>query len=55
MVQIVLKPHNLDFAIKKDLVATPLVLEEEENLDSQTLEQLIDCGYEQDLLLNRVL
>ena len=41
--------------MKKDLAAAPLVIEEEENLDDLTLKQLIDCGYEQDLLLNRVL
>ena len=55
MVETVLKPHNLDSAVKKDLVAAPLVIEEEENLDDLTLEQLIDRGYEQDLLSNRVL
>ena len=55
MVQIVLKPHNLDSAVNKDLVTSPLVIEGEENLDDLTLEQLIDCGYEQDLLPNRVL
>ena len=55
MVQTVLKPHNLDSAVKKDLVAAPLVIEEEENLDDLTLEQLIDRGYEQDPLPNRVL
>ena len=38
MIQIVLKSHNLDFAVKKDLVATPLVIEGEENLDDLTLE-----------------
>ena len=40
--------------MKKDLVATPLVIEEEENLDDFTLEQLIDRGYKQDSLTNRV-
>ena len=30
-------------------------MKEEENLDDLSLEQLIDCGYEQDLLPNRVL
>ncbi len=55
MVQTVLKPHNLDSAMKKDLVAAPLVIEGEENLDDLTLEQLIDRGYEQDPLPNRVL
>ena len=55
MVQTVLKPHNLDSAVKKDLVATPLVIEGEENLDVLTLEQLIDRGYEQDTLPNQVL
>ena len=38
MVKTVLKPHNLDSAMKKDLVAAPLVIEEEENLDDLTLE-----------------
>ena len=38
MVQTVLKPHNLDFAIIKDLVARLLVIEREENLDNLTLE-----------------
>lgn len=55
MVQIVLKPHNLDSAIKKNLVATPLIIKGEENLDDLILEQLIDRGYEQDPLPNRVL
>ena len=32
--------------MKKDHVATPLIIEEEENLDDLTLEQLIDRGYE---------
>ena len=54
IVQTVLKPHNLDSAVKKDLVATLLVIEREENLDDLTLEQLIDRGYEQDPLPNRV-
>ena len=55
MVQKVLKPHNLYFAIKKDLVAAPFVIEKEENLDDLTLEQLIDRVYKQDSLPNRVL
>ena len=55
MVQTVLKPHNLDSAVKIDLVATPLVIEGEENLDNLILEQLIDHGYEQDSLPNQVL
>ena len=38
MVQTILKPHNLDFAMKKDLVAAPLVIKREENLDDLTLE-----------------
>ena len=38
MVQTVLKPHNLDSAVKKDLVAASLVIEGEENLDDLTLE-----------------
>ena len=46
MVQTVLKPHNLDSAMKKNLVAAPLVIKREENLDDLTLEQLIDHGYE---------
>ena len=46
MVQTVLKPYNLDFAMKKDFIAAPLVIEEKENLDDLTLEQLIDRGYE---------
>ena len=41
--------------MKKDLVAAPLVIEEEENLDDLTLEQLIDRDYKQNPLLNRVL
>ena len=41
--------------MKKDFVATPLVIEGEENLDDLTLEQFIDRGYEQDLLPNQVL
>ena len=55
MVQTILKPYNLDSAVKKDLVAAPLVIEREENLDDLTLEQLIDPGDEQDPLPNRVL
>ena len=55
MVQTVVKPHNLNFAIKKDLVAAPLVIKGEENLDNLILEQLIDRGYEQDLLPKQVL
>ena len=55
MVQTVLKFHNLDSAVKKDLVAAPLVIEGEENLDDLILEQLINRSYEQDLLPNRVL
>ena len=55
MIQTVLKPHNLDSAVKKNLIAAPLVIEGEENLDNLTLEQLIDRGYEQDLFPNRVL
>ena len=47
--------NNLDSAVKKDLVAAPLIIEGEENLDDLTLEQLIDRDYEQDLLPNRVL
>ena len=41
--------------MKKDLVAAPLVIEGEENLDDLTLEQLIDRSYKQDSLPNRVL
>ena len=41
--------------MKKDLVATPLVIEGEENLNNLILEQSIDRNYEQDLLPNRVL
>ena len=55
MVQTVLKPHNLDSAVIKDLVATLFVIEKEENLDNLTLEQLIDHDYEQDFLPNWVL
>ena len=55
IVQIVLKPHNLDSAVKKNLIAAPLVIKGEENLDNLTLEHLIDCGYKQDPLPNRVL
>ena len=52
MVQKVLKPHNLDSNMKKDLVTAPLVIKREENLNDLTLEQLIDHGYEQDRLPN---
>lgn len=45
MVQIVLKPHNLDSTMIKNLVATPLVIERGENLDDLTLEQFINRGY----------
>ena len=55
IVRTVLKSHNLDYVMKKDLVATPLVIEEEENLDNLTLEQHIDRIYKQDPLPNRVL
>ena len=55
MVKIVLKYHNLDFAVKKDLFAAPLVIEGEENQDDLTLKQLIDRGYEEDSLPNQVL
>ena len=55
MVQTVLKPHNLDSAMKKDFVATPLVIEGEGNRDNLTLKQFIDRDYEEDLLPNRVL
>ena len=55
IVQTVLKPYNLDSAVKKNLVAALLVIEGEENLDDLTLEQLIDCSYKQDPLPNRVL
>ena len=41
--------------MKKDPVTTPLDIEKEENLDDLILEQLIDRGYEEDLLPNRVL
>ena len=46
MVQTVLKTHNLESAVKKDLVAAPLVIEGERNLNDLTLEQLIDRSYE---------
>ena len=55
MVQTVLKPYNLDSTVKKDLIAAPLIIEGEENPNDLTLEQLIDHGYEQDPLPNRVL
>ena len=55
IVQKVLKPHNLDSAVKKNLVAPLLVIKGEENLDDLTLEQLIDRSYEQNPLPNRVL
>ena len=45
IVQTILKPHNLDSAIKKNLIAASLVIEGEENLDNLTLKQLIDRGY----------
>ena len=45
IVHIVLKPHNLDSAMKKNLVAASLVIEGEENLDDLTLTQLIDRDY----------
>ena len=41
--------------MKKDLVAVPLIIEGEENLDDLTLKQLIDRGYKQDPLPNGVL
>ena len=55
MVQTVLKPHNLNSAMKKDLVTALLVEEEEENQDNLILKQLIDRGYEQDPLPKQVL
>ena len=41
--------------MKKDFVVAPLILKGEENLDDPTLEQLINHGYEQDPLPNRIL
>lgn len=41
--------------MKKDLVSTPLVIKEEENLDDLILKQLINYGYKQDFLPNQVL
>ena len=32
--------------MKKNLVAAPLIIEEEENLDDLTMKQLIDRSYE---------
>ena len=55
MVQTVLKPHNLDSAMKNNLVVASLIIKGKKNLDDLTLEQLIDYGYEQHLLPNRVL
>ena len=51
----VLKPHNLDLAVQKDLVAAPLHIEEPENEENLSLEELIDRGYQEDPLPNRVL
>lgn len=52
MVQIVLKPHNLEFVIQKDLIAAPLHIKEIKKL---LLEELIDHGYQEDPLPNHVL
>lgn len=52
MVQTVLKPHNLDLVLQKDLVAAPLLIEETENL---LLEELIDRSYQEDPLPIRML
>ena len=52
MVQTVLKPHNLDPVVQKDLVAAPLHMEDTENL---SLEKFIDRGYQEDPLPNHVL
>lgn len=41
--------------MKNNLIAAPLVIEGEDYLDDLTLKQLIDHGYEQNLLPNRVL
>ena len=38
MVQTVLKTHNLDSAVRKNLIAALLFIEGEENLDDLTLE-----------------
>ena len=38
IVQTVLKPHNLDSTVKKDLVAAPLVIKGKKNLDDLNLE-----------------
>ena len=55
MVQTVIKPYNLNFVMKKDFIAAPLVIKEEENLNDLILEELINGGYEQDPLLKWVL
>ena len=49
------KSHNLNFAVKKNYIAAPLVIEREENLNNLTLKQLIDHSYEQNPLPNQVL
>lgn len=55
MDQTVSKLRNLDFVMKKDHVVVLLVMKGEKNLNDLTLKRLIDRGYEQDSLPNRVL
>lgn len=52
MIQTILKSHKLDPEVQKDLVAAPLYMEKMEN---PSLEELINCRYQEDLLPNRVL
>lgn len=55
MVQTILKPHNLDPEVQKDLVMTFLHMKEIENKENPSLEKLINCGYQEDPLPNCVL
>lgn len=52
MVQMVLKPHNLDLVLHKDFIAAPLHMDEIKN---PLLEEFIDRGYQEDPLPNRLL
>lgn len=53
----VLKPHNLDIAIKKNLIIVFLHIKKTKNIEKKnlTLKNLINCGYQEDSLPNCVL
>lgn len=54
----VLKSHNLDFVVKKGFVAAPLHMKKTEiveNKENLSLEEIIDYGYQENPLANRIL